>query len=182
MPSPFRCWINAPVSFGTFAGHTFRTVQHIRKTDAVVRVGVDHVDPAKKTPLHQILYTIFMDEPPNGEDVVFQAAFETDLLVGEILEKRCHQGGPQAAQPGARAHQRDGVHRLEAHILRHTFRGYRLHCEMKRDRLAVSDPQTLHGTGEAPGDPADAHGRGKSFQVNPAYVHVGADFPARAEG
>src|SRR4030067_1966371 len=142
--------MNASVSFGAFARYALRTLHHVRKADAVVRVTVDHVDPAEKTPLHQILYTIFMDEPPNGEDVVFQVAFDTDLFVGEFLEKLRHQGDPQAAQSGARAHQGDGVHRLEAHRLGHPLRGDRLHPEMKGDRLAGSAPQALRGAGEAP--------------------------------
>src|SRR4030067_2094913 len=135
--------MNASVSFGAFARYALRTLHHARNADAFVRFTVNPVDPAEKTPLPQILYTIFMDEPPNGEDVVFQVAFDTDLFVGEFLEKRRHQGDPQAAQSGARAHQGDGVHRLEAHRLAHPLPGHRLHLEMKSDRRAVSNPHTL---------------------------------------
>src|SRR5512143_581579 len=163
MVSPFSRTDGRFASFGAFFGHAFRPLQHIRKADAVVRVAVDHVDPGEKASLHKILYTSLVDEAPHGEDVVVQPAFETDLLVRKFPEKRRHQGGPEAAQRGSRAHQRDGVHRLEAYRLAHTFGGYGLHPEIERHRLAVGHPKTLDIPGETPGDPSDAEGGGQPF-------------------
>src|SRR5659263_330617 len=92
MSSPFCDWRSVFPSIGAFARCALRPLQHVRKADAVVRVPVDHVDPGEKAPLHQILYTVFADQPPNGEDVVVQAAFESYLRIREFTEKGRHEG------------------------------------------------------------------------------------------
>ncbi|MBP2685405.1 MAG: hypothetical protein H6Q81_310 [Deltaproteobacteria bacterium] len=160
--------MGASASIGAFPGHASCPLEHIRKSDADVRVAVDHMDPREKGLFHKILYTVFMNESPDGEDVVFQSAFETDSLVGKFSEKHRHQGDPETARAGSRAHQRDGVHRLEAYRVAHILGGYRLHPGIERYRLTVGHPQTLYRPRASPGDASDSQGCGNPLEVDPS--------------